>query len=117
MAEGKWTTGLCDCCSDFETCCCAWCCPCHQFGKNIAEFHGQESDYWMYCCVYLGLALCLGCECIVGCIKRAEIRKKYNLPGNAYEDCCCHWCCWCCAISQEARELKARRNETLVPQK
>eukprot|EP01098_Paradermamoeba_levis_P004486 TRINITY_DN1918_c0_g1_i3.p1 TRINITY_DN1918_c0_g1~~TRINITY_DN1918_c0_g1_i3.p1 ORF type:complete len:127 (-),score=17.09 TRINITY_DN1918_c0_g1_i3:186-512(-) len=104
--SGNWSTGICDCCQDYESCLCAWCCPCHQFGKNMAMF-GNDSDYCAYCCGWYCLSM-FACSCLLGCLKRGEIRAKYDIAGNACGDCCCHYCCMCCALAQEAREIKSR---------
>mmetsp|Transcript_6272 Transcript_6272/g.12547 ORF Transcript_6272/g.12547 Transcript_6272/m.12547 type:complete len:307 (+) Transcript_6272:91-1011(+) len=34
---------------------------------------------------------------------RGYIRRKFNIPGNCFEDCCCSFWCSCCTVCQMAR--------------
>eukprot|EP01098_Paradermamoeba_levis_P004438 TRINITY_DN1903_c0_g1_i2.p1 TRINITY_DN1903_c0_g1~~TRINITY_DN1903_c0_g1_i2.p1 ORF type:complete len:113 (-),score=22.26 TRINITY_DN1903_c0_g1_i2:278-616(-) len=105
MAE-KWKNGLCGCMDDMETCLCACFCPCIQFGKNYEALEG--SGFVPMCVAWTCLSMMGKLSCFLGCFRRAELRKRFNIKGNSVEDFCCHCCCDCCAIAQEAREIKGR---------
>jgi len=38
---------------------------------------------------------------LVSCVVRGRIREKYQIPGSACEDTCCHMFCHTCAVAQE----------------
>jgi Cys-rich protein (TIGR01571 family) len=102
----NFNSGICDCCSDCGTMLMSWCCPCVQFGMN-QEALGENG---LLCGLgWLALA-CVGLPCILGGIRRSEMRRQYGIGGDTCGDVCCHWCCGCCAISQEAREIQHRQS-------
>jgi len=59
--------------------------------------------------VYIALmsvmSFCQVLGVVIGAYYRNKIRKDYQIPGNAVEDCAMHLCCQCCAIAQEARHV------------
>jgi len=63
-----------------------WINPCHSYGCL----------YWWLLCG------CYGAE------KRALLRKRYGIQGDAGKDIIAHICCPCCAVMQEAGEISMR---------
>ncbi|XP_031475064.1 protein PLANT CADMIUM RESISTANCE 10 [Nymphaea colorata] len=121
----QWSSGICACCDDMQSCCIGFFCPCFLFGKNT-EFIGAGS--WTGPCVthftLWGLFNCLCCLLTDGmllglpgimvscyaCGYRRAIREKFNLQEAPCGDFVTHLCCHQCAICQEYRELRERSN-------
>ncbi|CAJ1926834.1 unnamed protein product [Sphenostylis stenocarpa] len=121
--QAQWSSGICACCDDMQSCCIGFLCPCFLFGKN-AEFLGSGTFLgscvthfilWSVvntaCCLltdglFLGLPGCL-VSCYA-CGYRKALRSKYNLPEAPCGDFVTHFCCHPCAICQEYREIRER---------
>ncbi|XP_047973647.1 protein PLANT CADMIUM RESISTANCE 2-like [Salvia hispanica] len=105
QSEVPWSTGLCDCYSDCDSCCLTYCCPCITFGR-ISEIVDQGSSS---CCLngtlYTLLSI-IGCSCLYSCFYRSKMRQQYSLQESSCCDCCVHFFCEPCALCQEYRELK-----------
>lgn len=51
---------------------------------------------------YFGAFICLVLsKLLIACVVRGRIRAKYEIPGSACEDLCCHMFCHTCAVAQE----------------
>jgi len=98
-----WNASLCGCFDDCESCMCSYFCPCVQFGRNM-EAAGLGEN----CACCCGFCVLGGLSWILGCVKRGEMREKFNIEGSGCEDCCYWFFLPFCALSQEARELKSR---------
>eukprot|EP00210_Caulerpa_lentillifera_P007175 g6865.t1 len=110
--------GLFDCFSDCSSCCLTCCCPCITYAEigQLLDRRGGCSyvtDLVLYCLV----ADFTGCQCVLGLLRRSDVRAKYNLVENPCNDFCVHCFCHCCALCQEYRELtrRAQATVTVVP--
>uniref|UniRef100_A0A8C5AK69 Uncharacterized protein n=1 Tax=Gadus morhua TaxID=8049 RepID=A0A8C5AK69_GADMO len=72
VTSGMWSSGVCDCCSDMETCCCGyWCFPC------------TTGDFGWCCCLTLVDGSCcddycqlLWCYQCVWCQMAREVKTR-----------------------------------------
>ena len=104
----SWSTGLCDCFSDFPHCCLTCWCPCITFGQ-IAEIVDKGStSCGTSGALYALISLITGCGCIYSCFYRSKMRHQYMLAESPCGDCLLHFCCEPCALCQEHRELRIR---------
>ena len=70
--------------------------------QNSSEYQ----NYAMDAGIYFLICWLSGCECILGMMRRGEIRRKYGLEESPCNDCLVHCCCHPCAQCQESREMK-----------
>uniref|UniRef100_A0A5B7BMA3 Protein PLANT CADMIUM RESISTANCE 10 n=1 Tax=Davidia involucrata TaxID=16924 RepID=A0A5B7BMA3_DAVIN len=126
----QWSSGICACCDDMQSCCIGLVCPCFLFGKN-AEFLGSGTlmgsctthfILWALvntvCClltdgVLLGLPGCF--VTCYACGYRRALRSKYDLPEAPCGDFVTHFFCHLCAICQEYREISERSGSSGPP--
>ncbi|KAJ8759809.1 hypothetical protein K2173_009910 [Erythroxylum novogranatense] len=121
-----WSSGICACCDDIQSCCIGLFCPCYLFGKN-AESLGSGTllgsctmhfILWalintLCCCMTDGLLLGLP-GCFVACYAcnyRKALREKYNLQEAPCGDLVTHFFCHLCANCQEYREIRERSGD------
>merc|ERR1712166_1226692 len=124
VPAGQWTSGLFECCHPgCGTCCFACCCTSCLLGQVSDLMHSDDyccaGGYFGACCCHfmLGGGFTLATMLMTGvyvpafgvcvsCPVRAGVRKKYNIDGNAFLDCCV--ACWCepCSAEQASKELK-----------
>ncbi|KAJ4705707.1 Protein PLANT CADMIUM RESISTANCE like [Melia azedarach] len=125
-----WSSGICACCDDMQSCCIGLFCPCFLFGKN-AEFLGSGTFagscltyfiLWAFvnsvCClltdgIMLGLPGCF--VACYACGYRRALRTKYNLQEAPCGDFVSHFFCHLCAICQEYREIRERSGNANSP--
>ncbi|KAI3732962.1 hypothetical protein L1987_64175 [Smallanthus sonchifolius] len=119
----QWSSGICACFDDLQSCFIGSLCPCFLFGKN-AEFLGSSSfmgscttHFIIFslvnsCCCLLTGGLLLGFPgCFAACYAcgyRKALRTKYNLQEAPCGDFITHLCCHMCAVCQEYREIRER---------
>lgn len=126
----QWSSGICACFDDPQSCCIGATCPCFLFGKN-AQFLGSGTlagsctthcMLWglltSLCCVFTGglvLAVPGSAVACYACGYRSALRTKYNLPEAPCGDLTTHLFCHLCAICQEYREIRERTGSGSSP--
>ncbi|XP_019162519.1 PREDICTED: protein PLANT CADMIUM RESISTANCE 10 [Ipomoea nil] len=126
----QWSSGICACFDDPQSCIIGLLCPCYLFGKN-AEFLGSGTFagscvthfiLWSlvntFCCmltdgILLGLPGCF--VACYACGYRRTLRSKYNLQEAPCGDFVTHFFCHMCAMCQEYRELRERSGDSNSP--
>lgn len=119
----QWSSGICACFDDMQSCCIGAVCPCFLFGKN-AEFLGSGTlagscmthyILWgvvnCFCCLFTGGILSVMPGAMVACYAcgyRKALRTKYKLQEAPCGDLTTHLFCHLCAICQEYREIRER---------
>uniref|UniRef100_A0A3Q3AJD2 Cornifelin homolog B-like n=1 Tax=Kryptolebias marmoratus TaxID=37003 RepID=A0A3Q3AJD2_KRYMA len=113
--DSDWSSGLCNCCQDMNTCCFGfWCCPC--LACTVAGNFGENAC--LPICDVLSPAVFAACGiplCVPPAVLslRSAMRNRYGIEGSLCNDivvsCFCVWCSWC----QMHRELK--ETETKIP--
>ncbi|CAL9125527.1 unnamed protein product [Musa acuminata var. zebrina] len=143
-ADEAWTTGICGCAEDPESCRTGLFCPCVLFGRNVERLR-DDTPWTTPCmchalCVEGGIALAVAtavfhgidpetsvligeglvftwwmCGIYTG-IFRQSLQKKYHLKNSPCDPCMVHCCMHWCAICQEHREMKGRLSDNhLMP--
>ncbi|XP_026378161.1 protein PLANT CADMIUM RESISTANCE 2-like [Papaver somniferum] len=101
-----WSSGLCDCFTDFSNCCMTCWCPCFTFGQTSEIVDRGTSSCGQNGALYVAVAVVFGCPCIYSCAYRTKLRQIYNIDGSPCSDFMTHWYCNGCALCQEYRELR-----------
>ncbi|KAG7589404.1 PLAC8 motif-containing protein [Arabidopsis suecica] len=107
-----WSTDLCECWMDINSCCLTCWCPCVAFGR-IAEVVDRGSTSCgvsgaMYMIIFMLTGY--GGSSLYSCFYRTKLRAQYNLKERPCCDCCVHFCCEPCALCQEYRQLQHNRD-------
>ncbi|GAB2267384.1 hypothetical protein Dimus_002369 [Dionaea muscipula] len=126
----QWSSGICACCDDMESCCIGLFCPCYLFAKNAevlgsGTFMGAFVTHlivWAFvnalCCLLTDGMLLGAPGCFVACYAcnyREALRSKYNLQEVPCGDFTTHFFCHLCALCQEYRELHERSGDPNCP--
>ncbi|XP_054782436.1 cell number regulator 6 [Prosopis cineraria] len=134
-ADEDWTTGICSCVEDTESCWTGLFCPCVLFGRNV-EAMRDDIPWTNACvchamCVEGGMAVAAATAFINGIdpdtsflivesllfmwwmcgiytgLFRQSLQKKYHLKNSPCDPCLVHCCMHSCAICQEHREMRS----------
>jgi len=115
--DGKrnWSFGLFDCFPRGQLCLWATFCPCVIYGQNRQRLRhlqkrgrplpGGGDNFSDDCRVYC----CMAVPCFYWAFQmgsRLDIRKRYDIRGEAMEDCLSSLFCRPCALTQERREIE-----------
>ncbi|KDP38095.1 hypothetical protein JCGZ_04738 [Jatropha curcas] len=103
-----WSSGLCDCFSDWRNCCITFWCPCVTFGQIAEIVDKGSSACGVNGALYTLIACVTGFACCYSCFYRGKLRQQHALKESPCGDCLVHCCCEYCALCQEYRELKTR---------
>ncbi|KAF8480030.1 PLAC8 family-domain-containing protein [Russula ochroleuca] len=112
----SWSFGLFDCFSDLPTCVLSMCCCCYVYSRNKQRFvhletHGvplraPPGRYNHDCISYVCLQCCLGAGWGLQAISRSDVRRRYGIRGDAFNDVLTSGCCVPCELVQEHREIQ-----------
>ncbi|KAH9623049.1 hypothetical protein KSS87_012252 [Heliosperma pusillum] len=122
----QWSSGICACCDDMQSCCVGLFCPCYLFAKNAVSLGsgtlaGPCITHFMLwalvngvCCLITDGVLWGLPGCFIGCYAynyRKNLRTRYNLQEAPCGDFATHFFCHLCAICQEYREIRERSED------
>ncbi|KAA8515891.1 hypothetical protein F0562_019070 [Nyssa sinensis] len=140
-ADEDWTTGICGCAEDTDSCWTGLFCPCVLFGRNVeslkneisqnnaclchlifveggitlaaltAVFHGIDPKTSVLICEGLFFAWWM-CGIYTGMV-RQSLQTKYHLKDSPCDPCMVHCCLHWCAICQEHREMKGHLTDNV----
>uniref|UniRef100_A0A0D6QZQ0 Cell number regulator 6 n=1 Tax=Araucaria cunninghamii TaxID=56994 RepID=A0A0D6QZQ0_ARACU len=141
-ANEPWTTGICGCAEDPESCWLGLFCPCVLFGRNVERL--REDTPWTQPCtchaIFVEGGMALGvataifhgvdphsafligegllfawwmCGIYTG-LFRQSLQKKYHLRNSPCDPCLVHCCMHWCALCQEHREMQGRLSDDIV---
>ncbi|XVF22824.1 hypothetical protein REPUB_Repub12eG0204200 [Reevesia pubescens] len=133
-ADEDWTTGICGCLEDTESCRTGLFCPCLLFGQNVETLRDDitrsDACFCHALCVEGGMVVAgatllfhgidpktsfLICETLVFAwwlcgiyngLFRQSLQKKYHLKNAPCDPCMVHCCLHWCALCQEHREMR-----------
>ncbi|XVF43587.1 hypothetical protein PTKIN_Ptkin02bG0051500 [Pterospermum kingtungense] len=107
-AESPWSSGLCDCFSDFSLCLQTTFCPCITFGRNADIIKKGSCSCCENCLLYVLVHYFSGgfLSILFGCWYRRKLREEYGLKSSPCHDFFVHCFCHYCALCQEYRELR-----------
>jgi Cys-rich protein (TIGR01571 family) len=105
----EWSSGVCSCAEDWDTCCHGTFCSGCQLMEINATMEGRTtrtSDYCIGCLITVCSIYSIGAivHGLINLKTREEFSLKYDIRDN--NPCLKAFCCTCCSNCQMARELK-----------
>ncbi|KDO29823.1 hypothetical protein SPRG_19709 [Saprolegnia parasitica CBS 223.65] len=113
LVVGHWKVGICDCCTDVVPNACMSCiCPWVSLAQIVHRIglYSYFSALVVIGVVYLAPAIGSLAYVATGLIIwviRNNVRRVFQIRGNACEDCLYACCCSCCTIAQMATHTDA----------
>lgn len=108
VLPADFVTNLCDCFSDFSSCCDVYFCICCQIGfqKGMISTSRQGMDVF-WCCLPI---FCGGLGVVMAAVTlRTDVRQRFGLTAEGDCSGCLQGCCCpACSICQTYREMSAR---------
>eukprot|EP01028_Stygiella_incarcerata_P013077 TRINITY_DN81154_c0_g1_i1.p1 TRINITY_DN81154_c0_g1~~TRINITY_DN81154_c0_g1_i1.p1 ORF type:complete len:169 (-),score=29.26 TRINITY_DN81154_c0_g1_i1:267-773(-) len=115
---GKFSSGICSWCENWEVCCYTFCCTGCQTARNRAAVEGKNVGFGEYClgCVFctLSLMMCPSCQMWYEWNTRDQMIKGYSFKPGTSDDFWRVLCCLCCVTCQHRREVLERGAATAV---
>jgi Cys-rich protein (TIGR01571 family) len=105
-SSGTWTTGICGCCEEVESCCWAFWCPCVAFGRIVEIVDEGNTSCLTGGAIWYLIHQHTCCGALYSCGYRTKLREKYGLPEEPCNDCCTDCFCLPCSLAQQTRELQ-----------
>ena len=102
---GQWTTGLCECFSDVNSCMDIYFCYCCANARQWDAQDGRQDSLNM---LILLANICFGTTFCVNCVLRCNLAQKYKLPEGSCMSCCISLWLPSCGMCQQHRELTNR---------
>ncbi|XP_014056035.1 cornifelin [Salmo salar] len=96
VQTGKWSTGLCSCCSDILVCALGFICPL-ALGCYTANKYGENA--------------CLACVPGGMTAMRTHMRLTYGIQGTICNDALMTCCCGFFEMCRMAREIRIRNGD------
>jgi Cys-rich protein (TIGR01571 family) len=117
-ANPRWSTGLCDCADDMNSCMENLVCLHCQNSRQYNMLHyGSNKVHWLtagmtlvgdlLALAFIPTPVCIGSACL-NWHNRTFLRKRYSIEGNTVKDFFAAMCCMPCVTCQNYREMSVR---------
>ena len=104
--NSQWQTGVCDCCSDMNSCWDGCCCTLLAITRQMDAVKGIPNSMNFNGCFFIGN--CCPSAYLLNIAVRCNIAGKYDIPENGCVTCLVGTFCCPCGVCQQHRELEKR---------